>query len=220
MRSVRRDVTSARWMAGRFTRQEVHYNSLTRRVAFFLRTALTTSLPTLRVLLTPCGTNDGHLQSRTPPLGVRLDTRIRRLRLGRYARTRPLISLDANASFFIGMLVGMITVYYAQGKGPYFWQNSHIPFISDIGASFLQPLFIAGSCVTSACFIASLAIERLLRHHGRLHADLRRREMVFSYLAIFGAVIASVGLISLSCLNDRDHKTQVCSLLVTMNHGS
>jgi len=107
-----------------------------------------------------------------------------------------------------GMLVGMISVYYAQGKGPYFWQNSAIPYISDIGASFLQPLFIAGSSVTSACFVASLAIERLLRHHGRLHADLRKREKAFSYLAILGAVIGAVGLITLSCRNDRDHKTQ------------
>ena len=106
------------------------------------------------------------------------------------------------------MLVAMITVYYAQGKGPYFWQRSTIPYISDIGASFLQPLFIAGCSVTSACFVASLSIERLLRHHGRLHADLRRREKAFSWLAILGAVIGAVGLITLACRNDRDHKTE------------
>lgn len=117
------------------------------------------------------------------------------------------------------MLVAMITVYYAQGKGRYSWQDSAIPYISDIGASFLQPLFIAGSSVTSACFIASLAIERLLRHHGRLHADLRRRELTFSWLAILGAVISAVGLITLSCRNDRDHKTEHDSFLLVFIVG-
>ncbi|KZV61301.1 hypothetical protein PENSPDRAFT_593004 [Peniophora sp. CONT] len=112
------------------------------------------------------------------------------------------------AIVWAGMLAAMIAVYYAQGKGPYEWQDSRIPYISDIGASFLQPLFIAGSSVTAACFVASLAIERLLRHHGRLHADLRRREKAFSYLAILGALIGGVGLVCLSCLNDHLHKTE------------
>jgi len=105
------------------------------------------------------------------------------------------------------MLLAMIITWAAQGEGRYPWQNSTIPYISDIGASFLQPLFIAGSAVTAVAFVAALATERLLRHSGRLHAHLRGRERVCSYLAIFGAFIGGLALILLSCFNVHLHKT-------------
>jgi FtsH-binding integral membrane protein len=104
------------------------------------------------------------------------------------------------------MLLAMIVTWAAQGKQRYPWQDSTFPYISDIGASFLQPLFIAGSAVTAVSFVLSLTIERLLRHNGRLHADLRRREKAFSYLAIFGAFLGGAGLVLLSIFNDNKHK--------------
>lgn len=123
------------------------------------------------------------------------------------------------AFVWCGMLVAMITVYYAKGGHAYPWQDSHVPYISDIGASFLQPLFIAGSSVTAASFVAVLVIERLLRHTGRLHADLHRREKLFSYLAILGSVIGGLGLILLSCFNDNSFDTEHDSFLAVFIIG-
>ena len=102
----------------------------------------------------------------------------------------------------IGMLVAMITVYYTRGGEPYPWQTSHVPYISDIGASNLQPLFIVGSTLTAASFVSVLVIEGFLRHNGKLNADLSRREKLFSYLAIVGSVIGGLALVLLSCFND------------------
>lgn len=127
--------------------------------------------------------------------------------------------LDDAKDLGAGMLVAMITVYYAKGGHAYPWQDSRVPYISDIGASFLQPLFIAGSSVTAASFVAVLVIERLLRHTGRLHADLHRREKVFSYLAILGSVIGGLGLILLSCFNDNSFDTEHDSFLAVFIIG-
>ncbi|VDC01635.1 unnamed protein product [Peniophora sp. CBMAI 1063] len=108
----------------------------------------------------------------------------------------------AGAFVWCAMLVAMIAVYYAEGANPYSWQTSRVPYISDIGASFLQPLFIAGSTITAVCSVAVLIIERLLWPTGMLDAGLRRREKLFSNLAIFGSVVSGLGLILLSCFND------------------
>ncbi|KAI0031210.1 Frag1/DRAM/Sfk1 [Vararia minispora EC-137] len=108
---------------------------------------------------------------------------------------------------WFGMLLAMIITWAAQGGGRYAWQDSSVPYISDIGASFLQPLFIAGCSVTSASFILSLSIERLLRHHGRLHAHLRKRERAFASLSILGAVVGGAGLILLSIFDDKNHRS-------------
>jgi len=97
----------------------------------------------------------------------------------------------------------MILTWVGQGKPHYVTQQGNIPYISDIGADILKPLFIVGCCITSVCFFASLFIERWLRHSGRLMPNMRTREKVFGSLAVFGAFLGGLGLILLSVFDTK-----------------
>lgn len=68
---------------------------------------------------------------------------------------------------FLGTLLAMIITWKAQGEPHYVSQDSNMPYISDIGADILKPLFVTGACITAVCFFLSLVIERWLRHSGR-----------------------------------------------------
>ncbi|GLB40168.1 putative frag1/DRAM/Sfk1 family protein [Lyophyllum shimeji] len=107
---------------------------------------------------------------------------------------------------WFGMLWAMLITWLAQGRPKYVSQQGKIAYISDIGASFLKPLFIAGGAVTGVGFFLSLSVERLLRYTGRLPPSLRKREQVFSYLAILGSLAGAVGLICLAVFDTQRHK--------------
>lgn len=70
--------------------------------------------------------------------------------------------------------------------------------ISDVGTSFLKPLFVTGAVITAILFALTLASERLLGHNQRLLPAQRKSEKVLSYCAIAGATLGGVGLIFLS----------------------
>lgn len=78
-------------------------------------------------------------------------------------------------------------------------------YISDIGADFLQPLFIVACSITGVGFLLSLTIERWLRHSGRLHPHLRLRERICAGISIFGALVGAVALICLSVYDTAHH---------------
>ncbi|KAJ7086134.1 Frag1/DRAM/Sfk1 family-domain-containing protein [Mycena belliarum] len=84
-------------------------------------------------------------------------------------------------------------------------QANSIAYISDVGADFLKPLFIAGCAITAVTFFLSLVVERYLRHSGRLIPTMRRREKVFSILAVLGSVLGGAGLVLLSIFDTRRH---------------
>lgn len=103
--------------------------------------------------------------------------------------------------------------------------DGNVPYISDIGADILKPLFIVGCCFTGVGFVLSLTVERILRHNGRyvvlfratypktysglfrLVPNMRRREKVFSILAIISAIVGGAGLILLSIFDTKRHTT-------------
>jgi hypothetical protein len=89
----------------------------------------------------------------------------------------------------------MIITWAATGTPHYASMDGNIPYISDVGASYLKPLFITGASITAVGFVASLFVERILRSHGRLIENFRKRERVFSWLAILGSIIGGAGLI-------------------------
>lgn len=84
-------------------------------------------------------------------------------------------------------------------------KGDNIAFISDIGASKLKPLFIAGSSVTTAFLDLSFAAERLLRHNGRLVPNTTGKEKIFSILSILFAIVGTCGLILLSIFDTHHH---------------
>ena len=101
---------------------------------------------------------------------------------------------------FLGMLLAMLIYWLARGSPHYVSMEASqsIAYISDVGATELKPLFIAGSCVTTIFLDASFAADRYLRHKGTLAPNTTMAEKVLSGLAILTAVVGTVGLICLS----------------------
>ncbi|KAF8633215.1 hypothetical protein AX15_001451 [Amanita polypyramis BW_CC] len=111
----------------------------------------------------------------------------------------PLLS----ALMWFSTLLAMLITWLAQGRPRFPSQEGSIAYISDIGAEGLKPLFITGCSITAVTFAVSLAIERWLRHSGRLLPIMRQRERIFSILAIASSAIGGLGLILLSIFDTR-----------------
>ncbi|TFK75108.1 hypothetical protein BDN72DRAFT_832412 [Pluteus cervinus] len=112
------------------------------------------------------------------------------------------------AFIWFSTLLSMLITWLATGRQKYPSQEGSIAYISDVGASYLKPLFIAGSSITAVSFFLSLSIERWLRHSRRLPPNMAMREKVFSILAIIGSAAGGAGLILLSVF-DTLHYTRL-----------
>ncbi|TGJ86169.1 hypothetical protein E0Z10_g2585 [Xylaria hypoxylon] len=77
-------------------------------------------------------------------------------------------------------------------------EKQSIAYISDVGASDLKPLFVAGCIITTIFLDASFISDRLLRHKGRLVPNTTLGEKILSGLSIFFAIVGTVGLTFLS----------------------
>ena len=84
-------------------------------------------------------------------------------------------------------------------------EGQSVAYISDVGASELKPLFIAGCVVTTVFLDLGFAADRWLRHRGRLVPNTTTGEKVLSGLTIFFAVIGTIGLILLSVFDTVNH---------------
>ncbi|KAF2237610.1 hypothetical protein EV356DRAFT_380379 [Viridothelium virens] len=113
----------------------------------------------------------------------------------------PLVS----AIVWLGMLAAMLGYWVARGSPHYpsFNADQHIAYISDVGASNLKPLFIAGCSVMVVTLDLAMIAERWLRHSGRLAHNTSRWQKALSGLAIFTAIIGACGLILLSIFDTR-----------------
>lgn len=118
----------------------------------------------------------------------------------------------------------MLIAWLATGRPKYVSQEGNIAYISDIGASYLKPLFIVGSSITAVCFVLTLAVGRWLKSHsgryvvkdlslstshtsGRLLPDKRKAGRVCGFLAVVGALIGGTGLILLSVFDTARYTT-------------
>ncbi|KAI5889011.1 uncharacterized protein SCHCODRAFT_02357467 [Schizophyllum commune H4-8] len=115
----------------------------------------------------------------------------------------PLVAAFA----WFATLWALLITWLASGRPHYVSQDGTIAYISDVGADILKPLFVTGCCFTGIGFVLSLAAERWLRHSGRLAPTMRKRERVFSILAILGSAIGGAGLILLSIFDTKRHTT-------------
>ncbi|KAG1733993.1 Frag1/DRAM/Sfk1 [Suillus lakei] len=111
------------------------------------------------------------------------------------------------AFFWFATLLAMLLTWLISGRPKYVSQEGKVAYISDVGASFLKPLFVVGCCITGVGFMLSLVLERLLRHRGRLPPSMRKRERVFEILAILGSFIGMWGLILLSGFDTKRYST-------------
>ncbi|EIW57442.1 uncharacterized protein TRAVEDRAFT_169230 [Trametes versicolor FP-101664 SS1] len=107
------------------------------------------------------------------------------------------------AFMWFATLWALLITWLASGRPHYVSQDGNIAYISDVGADILKPLFIVGCVITGLSFFLSSAIERTLRHQGRLVANMRRRERVLASLAVFFAFVGMCGLILLSIFDTK-----------------
>ncbi|KAL7949192.1 Frag1/DRAM/Sfk1 family domain-containing protein [Trichoderma barbatum] len=106
------------------------------------------------------------------------------------------------------MLLGLLLYWIVDTHSvhySYMDKDDSIAFISDIGASKLKPLFIAGSSVTTVFLDLSFAAERLLRHNGRLVPNTTLKEKILSVISIVFAIVGTAGLILLSIFDTHHH---------------
>lgn len=83
-----------------------------------------------------------------------------------------------------------------------------IAYISDIGATFLKPLFVVGAIITGLGFFATLLVDGLLRRAGILERTGRRGVRWLSYLSIASAFVGALGLILLSGFDTLRYPTE------------
>ncbi|KAK3308123.1 Frag1/DRAM/Sfk1 family-domain-containing protein [Chaetomium strumarium] len=87
-------------------------------------------------------------------------------------------------------------------------EGQTIAYISDVGASNLKPLFIAGCCITTVLLDLSFGFDRWLRHRGRLAPNTTTGEKILSGLTIVFAIVGTVGLILLSIFDTARYPKQ------------
>lgn len=112
-----------------------------------------------------------------------------------------------SAIVWIACLVTMFSYWGATGKPRYSTMEAgqHIPYISDIGADTLKPLFIAMSAVTVVTFDLAFIFERWLRHSGKLARNTSLWQKVYSACATIAAIVGAAGLILLTIYDTKRH---------------
>ncbi|KAK7454435.1 hypothetical protein VKT23_011191 [Stygiomarasmius scandens] len=113
----------------------------------------------------------------------------------------------AGAFMWFATLLAMLITWLATGRPHYVSMEGNVPYISDIGADILKPLFIVGCSITAVSFFFTLFIERYLRHSGRLMPNMRTRERVLGTMAVLGSFIGGTGLILLSIFDTKRFST-------------
>lgn len=133
-------------------------------------------------------------------------------------RHRYFVVIPLFAAFiWFSSLLAMLLTWLISGCPKYVSTQVTVVYISDVGASFLKPLFVVACCITGLGLVISLTIERVLRHKGRLAPELHKRERILSRLAIVGAFIAMLGLALLSGFDLGQYPTEhMIFLLVFM----
>ncbi|KAF2033762.1 hypothetical protein EK21DRAFT_57841 [Setomelanomma holmii] len=110
---------------------------------------------------------------------------------------------------WIACLVAMLSYWAATGKPHYVTMDAgqHIPYISDIGAETLKPMFIALSAVSVVTFDLAFLFERYLRHTGKLAPNTSVWQKVYSGCATVAAIAGAAGLILLTIFDCKNHDT-------------
>jgi len=105
------------------------------------------------------------------------------------------------------MLAAMLSYWAATGKPHYVTMSDgqNIPYISDIGADVLKPMFIAMSAVTVITFDLAFIFERYLRHTGKLAPNTSVWQKAYSACATLAAVVGAAGLILLTVFDAKRH---------------
>ncbi|KAL9941973.1 hypothetical protein D7B24_001021 [Verticillium nonalfalfae] len=109
---------------------------------------------------------------------------------------------------WLGMLLSMLLywiIHTDRQRYSSMADRQSIAYISDVGASTLKPLFIAGCAVTVVFLDLSFLADLWLRHRGRLVPNMSTGEKVLKALTIVFALVGTVGLICLAIFDTARH---------------
>ncbi|KAL2074616.1 hypothetical protein VTL71DRAFT_8394 [Oculimacula yallundae] len=108
-----------------------------------------------------------------------------------------------------GMLATFMIYWQTTGQPHYTSMSSTqtIPYISDIGAYRLKPLFITCAAITTLLVDLSLISERWLRHRGTLINNFTQTEKNLSIASIVCGIIGGLGLLFLSIFDTAQYGT-------------
>ncbi|KAF7846061.1 hypothetical protein BT93_L5335 [Corymbia citriodora subsp. variegata] len=125
------------------------------------------------------------------------------------------------ACVWFATLLAMLLVWVTEGSPhlPGFHTTQRIAYISDIGATNLKPLFIAGSAVTVVVFDLTFISERWLRHKGRLAHNTSRAQKILTVFSIIFAIIGALGLILLTIFDTVHYPNVHDAMLVVFIAG-
>lgn len=114
-----------------------------------------------------------------------------------------------------GMLTAMLIAWSIQGHPIYWFIHRHqIPvYISHIGATNLQPLFISCSAWQGLLYVITIVTEYLLRKAGKLQYWFTKRERNLLFIACITGGCGQVGIILCAIFDTKDHPTAHTRLL-------
>ncbi|KAG7837251.1 hypothetical protein KL939_000355 [Ogataea angusta] len=127
----------------------------------------------------------------------------------RWAFILPLLSVAA----WWGMLIAMIVCWVAQGRPNYEQEHIYmahlIVYLSNVGATNLQGLFIAGTATMGVFFVWSVVEETYLRSRRKryLLPRFRRTATALHVACIILTFLASLSIFFVSCFKDTEYDT-------------
>lgn len=111
-----------------------------------------------------------------------------------------------------GMLTAMLICWGVQGRPIYsFMDEKQNPvYISDVGATNLQPLFISCAGFQAIFFVGSLVMDFVLRKNHKLQPFVLKRQPKFAIASIICATIGQLGILFVSIFNTNAfHKVHI-----------
>ncbi|ODV93677.1 hypothetical protein PACTADRAFT_27473, partial [Pachysolen tannophilus NRRL Y-2460] len=102
-----------------------------------------------------------------------------------------------------GMLIALLACWSFEGH-PIYWFMTGYQFpvyISDIGATSLQPIFISCSGFQGIFFVLTLIAERWLRYKRKLLPNTLKIQVIFASCSIVAACISMLGILFTSIFN-------------------
>lgn len=116
-----------------------------------------------------------------------------------------------------GMLIAMLAAWSIQGKPIYDFMNGKTQnpvYISDIGATNLQPLFIACVGFQMIFFVGTLVLEYVLRQKKKLQPYVSRKQLYFAIISIIFATLGQLGILFVAIFKTSKYKTVHLSMVV------
>lgn len=116
-----------------------------------------------------------------------------------------------------GMLIALLSCWSLQGKPMYDFMDGKVQnpvYISDIGATNLQPLFIACVGFQMIFFIGTLVMEHILRQKKRLQPYVSLIQPKFAITSIVFAVLGQLGILFVAIFKTSKFKRVHLSMVV------